>query len=249
MNSEARGWSKKASVRLVKEPVIVACAPRSGSTLLRAVLGGHSRLHAPHEIPLAKISAAASPPARLALGDLGGQDELDYLLWDQLAHQLLARSGKATLVHKSPTDVPHWRRLASCWPDARWIFLLRHPGSVLTSWLEATRHGPAASARYLRGCMDAVSDARAALPGWTVRYEQLTADPEAVLQDVCGFLGVDFEPAMLHYGPRHSEWPRGLGDWRDKIRTGAVQPPRPLPAPDLVPELLRPVARDWGYLP
>ena len=43
--------------------------------------------------------------------------------------------------------------------------------------------------------MTAVEQARQSRDGFTVRYEELTASPETVIRDLCGFLGVPFEPA------------------------------------------------------
>jgi hypothetical protein len=55
---------------------------------------------------------------------------------------------------------------------------------------------------------------------------------------------------MLDYGSKdHGRFKSGLGDWADKIKTGQVQPPEALPAPEDVPEPLRDVAARWGYMP
>ena len=85
------------------------------------------------------------------------------------------------------------------------------------------------------------------LPGHTVRYEDLTADPERTTKGLCSYLGVTWEPGMIEYGRHeHGELRSGLGDWTEKIRTGTVQPPRALPDGDL-PAELRTLAADLGY--
>ncbi len=69
-----------------------------------------------------------------------------------------------------------------------------------------------------------------------MRYEDLTAAPEQEVRRICEFLGVDWEPAMLDYGQfDHGRLTRGLGDWRAKIKTGAVQAGRDLPEADEIP--------------
>jgi len=66
---------------------------------------------------------------------------------------------------------------------------------------------------------------------------------------VCDHLGVRFDPVMLEYGRHdHGRTVAGLGDWKDKIRTGSVQPPEPLPSDDEIPQLLRGICATWGYL-
>src|SRR5205085_1008583 len=64
-------------------------------------------------------------------------EEVEHLLWDRLLHRELVRSGKQVIVDKVPSNVLMWQRLARAWPAARFIFLLRHPASVLASALEA----------------------------------------------------------------------------------------------------------------
>jgi hypothetical protein len=68
------------------------------------------------------------------------------------------------------------------------------------------------------------------------------------MRRLCAFLGVDYDPAMLDYGRKSDgELVRGLGDWRDNIRTGTVQPGRALPAEEEIAGPLRPVSAAWGY--
>lgn len=234
--------------RLLVAPVFVLSAPRSGSTLMRAILGSHSALWAPHEIPLTRITVDVPFGMPLAAVRMLGHDQqgLEHLLWDRLLALELARTGKATAVLKSPIDTLGWERLPACWPDARFVFLIRHPGSVLDSWQEAVGHAREPSAAHLLRFMTALQAARAQLPGLTVRYEDLTADPGQEMRRVCAFLSVGFEPGMLAYagaGP----FRRGVGDWTAKIHTGQVQPARPLPGPGAVPEVLHPICQAWGY--
>ena len=86
--------------------------------------------------------------------------------------------------------------------------------------------------------MNVVEQAREALPGLTVRYEELTAAPEPVVRELCEFLGVPFEPKMLDYGDfDHAGFTPGLGDSSLNIRSGRIQPPAPMP--DEMPAGLR----------
>ncbi|MZD09770.1 sulfotransferase [Streptomyces sp. SID5785] len=243
-----------ATDRLLRRPVFIMSPVRSGSTLLRLVLNAHSRLHAPHELHIRRLEVAhgsrLSERAMEAL-DLGRGD-LEHLLWDRVMHRELVRSGKDVLVEKTPSNAFVYQRIRDCWPDARFVFLLRHPLSIARSWHEADpdkRTFDEAAADALR-YMKAVDRARKGITGGhTVRYEQLTEAPDETLHGLCAFLGVDFEPAMLEYGERDdTQLRKGLGDWRDKIRTGRVQGGRPLPQDDDVPEILRPIGKAWGYL-
>ena len=218
-------------VRLLTAPVFIISSIRSGSTLLRAILGSHSQLHAPHELHLSRLDVRlGSRNARNAMAAIGLDEAgLEQLLWDRLLDRQLRLSGKTTVVNKTPSDAFIWRRIAATWPDARFVFLLRHPLSIARSRQAAYPNDPMDRhiARTLT-FMTAVEEARQALPGLTVRYEDLTEDPEAVTRQICEFLGVPWEPGMLDYGvqdPRRlRQGPWGL-DRPDQVRHRPAGPP------------------------
>jgi hypothetical protein len=238
--------------RLLHKPVFVMSPVRSGSTLLRVLLDGHSQLLAPHELHIRRLTVGHSTQLAkksMEVLDLDTAD-LEHLLWDRVMHRELVNHGKEFIVDKTPSNAFAWKRISACWPDARYIFLLRHPDSIARSWHEAdpekrTREEAAEDAlRYMK----ATERARTGLSGHTVRYEDLTSDPETTLKGICSFLDLPFEPDMLEYGPRgDGDLTKGLGDWRDKIRSGSVQPGRDLPAFSDVPAVLRPMCEAWGY--
>jgi hypothetical protein len=242
----------RSFTRLAVAPTFVLSTVRSGSTLLRLILDSHPDICAPHELHLRRIGIQMLGHGRYALEQLGLDDrELRNLLWDRVLHAELLRSGKSRFVNKTPTDALMWPDLLACWPDARFIFLHRHPAAIVDSWARArtalTRDEVAQDVlAYAVG----MEQARAARAGLVVRYEDLTADPAAVTRRICEFLCVDWSAAMIDYGAvPHGGMRRGLGDWSDKMRSGIVHPVTTLPGADRIPVTLRPVARAWGYLP
>ena len=236
--------------RLLERPTFILCTLRSGSTLLRVLLNSHSQLHAPHELHLRYVSVKLDAKwAERSMRELGLDAEgLEYLLWDRVLHRELAGSGKRTIVDKTPNNVFIADRLRACWPDSRFIFLLRHPAAIARS-RQALRPEDAdndANIDLIRRYCEALERARQTHEGHTVRYEELTANPEAVTQGICRNLGLEWEPSMLEYGQHdHGRFRAGLGDWADKIKTGQVQAPKPPPAETPAP--LRQVAAAWGY--
>jgi Sulfotransferase family len=237
--------------RLLPDPVFIICSVRSGSTLLRMLLNAHPAVHAPHELHLGGLRVhAASKRTAAALSELDIPSvELEHLLWDRVLHRELQRSGKQVLVEKTPNNALIWQRLVACWPDARFLFLLRHPATVAASWADAhagRRSQDEVLAKVLKS-MRAVEVARQNLPGITLRYEDLTADPVEQTRRICRFLGLDWDPAMLDYLAGDESFVRGLGDWREKIRSGQVQAARPVPTGPIPPELLD-LCAAWGYL-
>jgi hypothetical protein len=243
--------------RLLRAPVFILSAARSGSTLTRVILGSHSQLFAPPELPLKQLGVRVETPwLRTSVEAFGlTTEELDYLLWDRVLADALDRSGKPTIVVKTPSNALIWESIAACWPDARFIVLLRHPAASASSlhalWDPAWH--PDESGTYEESVSKAlrymarVDEARRTLPALTVRYEELTTDPEKVTRDMCDFLGVPYEAAMLDYGKfQHDGLVTGLGDSSESIRSGRIQAPAPPPAQ--IPDALADICLSWGYL-
>ncbi|RCG30271.1 sulfotransferase [Sphaerisporangium album] len=239
--------------RLLRAPVFVLSPVRSGSTLLRVLLNSHSRIHAPHELHIRRLAVTlTTEPVQQAMEALGhSKSDIEHILWDRMLHRELVRSGKDVIVDKTPSNVFAHKRIRTCWPDARFLFLMRHPASIARSWHEADpEQRPMEEAvRHTLQYMRYLQEARQRYDGLDLTYEALVADPERELGRACAFLGLDFEEAVLRYGDHdHGEFVKGIGDWRDKIRSGRVQPGTPPPPPEEVPEDLREMAAAWGYL-
>jgi len=238
--------------RLVTSPVFLLSPVRSGSTLLRVMLNTHSQICAPHEMHLRRLQVVISKAyAELSVEQSGLTLEgLEHLLWDRLLDRELQKSGKQLIVEKTPSNLLMWKRLRRAWPKARYVYLLRHPSAVADSWQRAhpKRSQETVHLEVLR-YMDALQAARGTLTGHVVRYEELTTDPAGVLQGLCGYLGVPWEPAMLDYGSGdHGPLRSGIGDWSEKIQSGKVQAAAPPPAAADVHPDLRHIAQAWGYL-
>ncbi|MDX2821643.1 sulfotransferase [Streptomyces ipomoeae] len=237
--------------RLVESPVFVLSSVRSGSTLLRVILNSHSQIRAPHEMHLRTVHVHLSrdftAPAMQAL-ELD-KSELEHVLWDRILHLELSRSGKRIIVDKTPPNTLIWPRLQRCWPDARYILLLRHPGAVVQS-LTSRRSDPdheAIRAEVL-SYSEKLEEARQNLPVHVITYEDLTAEPEKVTQGICDHLDIPWESAMLDYGTKdHGTFRPQLGDWSSTIKSGRIQQARQADPAAELPDRLKELARAWGY--
>jgi hypothetical protein len=112
--------------RMVPSPVFLISSIRSGSTLLRCILGTHSRIHAPHELHLTELRVQIRSTNAQRAATAAGLDAcgLEHLLWDRVLHASLTASGKEQIVEKTPGNALAWRQLVACWPNARFLFLI-----------------------------------------------------------------------------------------------------------------------------
>ena len=168
--------------------------------------------------------------AREATFDDKTVPEVYQYLFDRLADTSGADDGAdRILVDKCPHLVATpeaLTRLAAWYPDARWIWIVRHPGSVTRSvenmpMAEVMLQGYAPEARdiwhsankNLQRFFATLPDEHKAI----VRYEELVADGRPVLERVCVALGVPFHESVLdpYEGDRMREGPpgaRAVGD-------------------------------------
>jgi hypothetical protein len=237
--------------RLVEAPIFIMCTLRSGSTLLRVLLNSHSQLHAPHELHLRYVSVHLDEKwSERSMKELGLDEKtLEYLLWDRILQRELSSSGKRQIVDKTPNNIFIADRLKECWPGARFVYLLRHPAAIARSRMAVKGEGfdVDKNLALIKRYCETLEAVRQSHPGHTLRYEDLTADPAAEAKRLCAYLGVPWEPQMLEYGKfEHGRYKAGLGDWADKIKTGAVQ--KPEAPPEEIPAALRDASAAWGYL-
>jgi len=207
--------------------IFILSLPRSGSTLLQRILGGHSQVHTVAEpwlmlnplYALRETGIEAEYDADLArqgLEDfLDGLDEGRRVHLDavrayasQLYGTALAQSGKTFFLDKTPRYHHILPELQACFPNARFVFLLRNPVAVLSStlrtWFENDPEQLTGTNNYqdLTKGAEHLADALETFgdDAIVVRYEDLVSDPEQTVQVLCQQIGIPFEPGALAYG-------------------------------------------------
>jgi LPS sulfotransferase NodH len=152
-----------------------------------------------------------------------------------------ARRGKARWGDKTPMYMAHLPLLERLFPTALYVHLIRDGRDAATSFLSMPRgivtegwahpRTPAGFACQWRTEVEAARalGRRAGTRYREVRYEDLVRAPAAVVERVCGFAGLAFEPSMLAYADevdvsakphqqRLREAPRpGVRNWRSEL--------------------------------
>ncbi len=119
-------------------------------------------------------------------------------------------AGKPRFADKTPRNVLHVQLLADAFPDARFVHLVRDGRDVVPS-LVGLPYFPDRYAEAIVYWRDRVTRGRRAGRALRagryheVRYEELVADPEPTLRELCAFLDLAYDDAMLGYHERADE--------------------------------------------
>ena len=218
---------------------------RSGTTLLRMMLDAHPQLVIPpetHFVPdliRATRKRGAKPADALAAmnshrewEDFGFTDA-EALGWLEALPRLepgpavrafyeayAARAGKPRWGEKTPRYVLKMPLISEAMPEARFIHVIRDGRDVALSVLDRTvkdLDSAEVARRWSRKIERARDDAPRLEHYLEVRYEDLVADPRPVLEEICGFIELDFNDAMLNYHERSGE---RLEEMRRELRGG-----------------------------
>jgi hypothetical protein len=190
------------------------------------------------------------PPADIE-AYLLASDRTDRGLFEAFLRIYADRRGKAVMGEKTPAHLDYVDELLAWFPDARIVHCLRDPRAIFVSELRRrTEHAvgvpyrqlammPALLSRFVLlqvvwAWARAVHQHRRLVRRYPdryrlVRFEDVVAQPEATLDDLCAFLGLEAEPRMLEQkvtskGARvgSAGFDAGAADrWRSHIDGGA----------------------------
>ena len=192
-----------------------------------------------------RVARTGLSPAELLRGEERGAFDLART-YRRLLRLVAEREGKPRVGDKDPRGLEHLPALARCFPDARVLHVVRDPRDVVLSRTKAAwsagrpwwAHALVVREQLRRG--RALGPALFG-PRWLeLRYEELLADPEAVLRAVCAHVGLETAPGMLEFGasaerlvaPDERAWKRELsgpllranaGKWRAELAPAQVR--------------------------
>jgi Sulfotransferase family len=164
-------------------------------------------------------------------------------------------------IEKTPRHVLHLDTIAAAFPDAVFVDVVRDPIDVASSLLGVPFESSRSMLSYAQRWTESIQAARAfsrAQPGRlrTVIYEKLVREPDAVVRDLCAFVGLPYESAMLEEFGREAGRNVGRGEaWKRDVKSGVIMDrkgvwrTRMTPGQAwLVAQATRGQRRDFGYV-
>ncbi len=248
-------FSDPEPIRTGYQLAFVLSSPRSGSTLLQRMLDQHPDIESPEELHLLHYDTYAQrnealnqPETRHLLGgtarlrakingislDDSNQREIDYIAREEPILNFFTEIedgfSKAYLVDKTPSyaySKQTLERISAQFPEARFIYLGRHPSAVLKSLIDSQLQEIIPFARRYEGDSTTIPEMiwalchqniQSILPGIDdarlhyVSYEDLVTSPEQTMGALLSFLQLPYHASCANpYG----------GDQTHQIETNA----------------------------
>ena len=212
------------------KPIFIGGMFKSGTSLLRAMLGNHSRLFAgletqwlnedwgsasqtPRRQWFDRLSIFFEAPLHELERACGDATDVETSL-DRLLTFLALRAGKVRWIEKTPGNAGAIERILAYWPQATILHIIRDPRDVYTSMIESRKWTkPADFASRWTGTVAAARRWLAAQGGehpayYELRYERLVEDPRGETRKVLEFLDEPFEAKVADFPGQAEDFDR-----------------------------------------
>jgi hypothetical protein len=215
-----------------RAPIFIGGMFKSGTSLLRAMLGQHSAIASGLETYWFDWdwSARESDDMKVMYGrlahffDMSVAEVTGMAIDSATAEEFLAtlmtevarRQGKPRWAEKTPGNVAHADRIWAAWPDAKIVHIIRDPRDVFASLVEARKwdspdefadRWASTIGRGLRLKGEINPSAKSYL---AIRYEDLIAAPEQTMRRVIEFIGEPWEAAIAQFNGRQEDFDKVL---------------------------------------
>ena len=221
----------KRNAYMTSAPIFIGGLFKSGTSLLRAMLGQHSRIaagletywfdvdwegqHGRNGEPLEDyVERVASffdidrEWARTATEQSGSAPEFVSRMLDEFA----ARQNKPRWAEKTPGNILHVAQILDYWPNAKLIHIVRDPRDVYAS-LRQTRKWDSVEVfgnlwcKFL-GAGNEAGNPKANTAGalYEIRYENLILNPETCMKRVLKFIGESWESDVAKFSGKSDDY-------------------------------------------
>lgn len=214
---------------LADRPIFIGGLMKSGTSLLRILLGQHSAVFSSFESHWFEdgIRRHWDDPTSRRMELFLKFFEIEQADYESLCATKRAapdrefidiamgfcteRAGKTRWAEKTPGNIIHWPLIKQLWPDARLIHVTREYKDCYASW--KTRRGDSLDA-FMAAVSASYANAKDLLGKESDRYmevdhDALVRDPEATMGRVLEFADLAWEPACAIINLEHTNYERG----------------------------------------
>lgn len=205
------------------DPIFIGGMFKSGTSLVRAMLGQHPAIASGLETNWFELDFATGtghsgasivslvaqlagfygedPAAAAAMAGRGSAEEF----LDQFMAAHTRRVGKRRWAEKTPGNATVADRVFARWPNAKLVHVVRDPRDTFVSLRQAGKWGTidAFGDRWMAvfGALERFRTAGVVTPANTleVRYEALVAQPRSVMRPLLAFLGEEWDPVVAQF--------------------------------------------------
>lgn len=214
INTFTKDWIEAHRSKLSAEPIFIIGLPRSGTTLVERIISSHSRVQSLGELPqfpieTKKLSGDRSkqlihPSMIDSLADI----DAARLGSNYLSEVSYLRNEKSLFTDKLPQNYLYIGLLAAAFPQAKFVCLQRNPmDSCFSLYKQLFANAYPFSydqkelGAYYLGFNKLVKHWRQVLPRqfYTINYEDLVENQEAITRKVLSQLNLDFERECLNF--------------------------------------------------
>ena len=209
--------------------IFLISQPRSGSTMLQAILGSHPDIFTCSEpwIALPFVYALGKDGSEFEFNGQWARDAINSFFEENCIdkefyysalnsflssfyNQALLKSDKKIFLDKTPRYYEIASNLIKIFPNAKFIVLYRHPLSVLNSILTTWVKGEIDKLFYFsrdlfvapKKLTGFVSENKERI--CLVRYENLVRSPDKEVKKICQYLGVEYVNNIVRYNVNHT---------------------------------------------
>lgn len=218
--------------------IFIISQPKAGSTLLQRILAGHPDIQTSAETwlmlhpvyGLRKRGMQADYNASWAATGVtefldnyadGRKTYVDGIrsFAEVIYGRVLEKHGKKLFLDKTPRYTMIIDDLYELFPAAKYVLLIRNPLAILKSelhtyvgddWNVLSRFAPDLidAPHRLVGARQLLGES-----AFELRYEDLVSEPEDIVNELCKFLAIEYDPGMLDY----SDTPAPVGRMNDPV--------------------------------
>jgi tetratricopeptide (TPR) repeat protein len=195
-------------------PVFVVGMMRSGTTLAEQILASHPQAYGASELRDIGL-LVVNMPSRLGTAEQSPEclDRLDAQMARSLAEEHLRKlqrrgGGASRVVDKHPYNFLYLGMIATLWPRARIVHCRRDPLDTCLSCFFRNFADPFPFRHDLRHLGMYYRDYERLMAHWNkvvpipifdLRYEELTAEPEAVIRRLIAYCGLEWDDRCLRF--------------------------------------------------